>query len=331
MTPKSQKRPKVMVTGATGFVGRHLVDFLHANQYRVSVYSRQEFSARASCGLNPEDWFIGEIEDKPALISACKTADVVVHLANLAHAGLSDRVRHYSFNVEGTRFVCEACREAGTRKLVYVSSALTLSPVRSAYAQSKKLAEEVVFKAASDAAYSGDEFEAHILRPANIYGPGMKGNIAGLIRGISDRRMPPLPALTNRFAMVSVYDVCRAIQILIESASVSEHPYLLTDGELYTPNRVESAIYAALHRRQPRWRSPRVIFYLAALVAETFNRLRLGETTVGLRTYHNLVTDSPLRSEGLDERLGFSPTRDFEDDLPEILSVLRHVENQRPV
>ena len=323
MTCKSQKRPKVLVTGATGFVGRHLVDFLHTNHYRVSVYSRQEFSARASCGLDPEDWFTGEMEDKPALTSACKAADVVVHLANLAHAGLSE-IRHYSLNVEGTRAVCEACREAETRKLVYVSSALVMSPIHSAYALSKKLAEEIVVKAAKDAACNGDVFEAHILRPANIYGPGMKGNIAGLIRGIIDRRMPPLPALSNRFAMVSVYDVCRVIQILIESDPIAECSHVLTDGELYTPNRVESAIYAALHRRQPRWRSPRVVFYVGALFAEILNRMRLGKTTVGLRTYHNLVTDSPLQSEGLQDRLGFSPARNFEDDLPSILSRVSH-------
>jgi len=322
-----QKKPKILVTGATGFVGRHLVGYLLENYYRVSVYSRHEFSRSECYGLEPEDWFTGAMEDNHTLTSACRTADVVVHLANLAHAGLSNQISYYSFNIEGTKAVCEACREAKTQKLVYVSSALALNPAHSAYAQSKKLAEEVLVKAARDAAEIGDEFRTYILRPANIYGPGMKGNIARLIRGIIDRRMPPLPPLNNRFAMVSVYDVCRAIEILIENSSVSERCYLLTDGEQYTPNRVESAIYAALSRRQPRWRLPRVVFFGTALGAEILNRLRLGKTTVGLRTYQNLVADKPLQNEDLGETLGLSPTRNFEDDLPSIISAESHIES----
>ena len=319
------------MTGATGFVGRHLVDLLLANQYSVYVYSRQRFSACGFSGLEPGDWFTGEVEDKRTLTNACKTADVVVHLANLAQAGLSDQIGHYGFNVEGTRAVCEACREAKIYKLVYVSSALALNPVSSAYARSKKLAEEIVIKATEDAADSGDSFEAYIVRPANIYGPGMKGNIAGLIRSIIMRRMPPLPSLENRFAMVSVYDVCRAIETLIDDTPAPKHYYLLTDGELYTPNRVESAIYAALHRKQPRLRLPRIAFFAAALFAETLARSRLKTATVGLRTYHNLVADSPLESKDLGEVLDLAPTRNFEDDLPLILSGEINIKRPGPI
>ena len=327
MTQRAQKRPNVLVTGATGFVGRHLVDLLLSNQYSVSVYSRREFSASIFSGLAREDWFTGEMGDKRTLTNACEAADVVVHLANLAHAGLSDQVRHYCFNVESTRAICEACREAKTHKLVYVSSALALSPETSAYARSKQLAEEIVVKAVKDAADSGDLFEPYIVRPANIYGPGMKGNIARLIRGIIQRRMPPLPSLNNRFAMVSVYDVCRAIKVLVESSSGPKPFYLLTDGELYTPNRVESAIYAALHRKQPRLRFPRMVFFAAALFAESLKRLRLSNASVGLRAYQNLVADSPLQSKDLKEILELSPTRNFEDDLPAILSGVRHIKS----
>jgi len=329
MTLTNQEKPTILVTGATGFIGRHLVDFLLANRYRVSVYSRRQFSAGAYPGLNTEDWFTGDMADTGALTQACLTADAVVHLANLAHAGLSDRVSHYDFNVDSTRAVCEACLAAKPRTLVYISSALALSPQRSAYAQSKRRAEQVLVETISAAADSGGSLAAHILRPANVYGPGMKGNIAGMIRAITARRMPPLPALTNGFAMVSVHDVCLAIQYVIENAA-SDSPYLLTDGELYTPNRVETAIYTALQRSQPRWRSPRVVFYAAALLAEALNRLRPGKGSLGLRTYRNLVSDRPLQSRDLETGIGFRPTRTFEDDLPAILAGEYPDRDQRP-
>jgi len=158
----------------------------------------------------------------------------------------------------------------------------------------------------------------------------MKGNIAGLIRAITARRMPPLPALTNGFAMVSVHDFCLAIQCVIENAAASDSPYLITDGELYTPNRVETAIYTALQRSQPRWRSPRVVFYAAALLAEALNRLRPGKGSLGLRTYRNLVSDRPLQSRDLETGIGFRPTRTFEDDLPAILAGEYPDRDQRP-
>ena len=331
MTLTNQEKPTILVTGATGFIGRHLVDFLLANRYRVSVYSRRQFSERAYPGLQAEDWFTGDMADAGALTQACLTADAVVHLANLAHAGLSDRVSHYDFNVDSTRVVCEACLAAKTRTLVYISSALALSPERSAYAQSKRRAEQVLVETVRDAAAkSGGALNARILRPANVYGPGMKGNIAGLIRAITARRMPPLPALTNGFAMVSVHDVCLAIQCVIENAAASDSPYLITDGELYTPNRVETAIYTALQRSQPRWRSPRMVFYAGALLAEALNRLRPGKGSLGLRTYQNLVSDRPLQSRDLETGIGFRPTRTFEDDLPAILTGEYPVRDQRP-
>jgi len=331
MTLTNQEKPTILVTGATGFIGRHLVDFLLANRYRVSVYSRRQFSERAYPGLQAEDWFTGDMADAGALTQACLTADAVVHLANLAHAGLSDRVSHYDFNVDSTRVVCEACLAAKTRTLVYISSALALSPERSAYAQSKRRAEQVLVETVRDAAAkSGGALNARILRPANVYGPGMKGNIAGLIRAITARRMPPLPALTNGFAMVSVHDVCLAIQCVIENAAASDSPYLITDGELYTPNRVETAIYTALQRSQPRWRSPRMVFYAGALLAEALNRLRPGKGSLGLRTYQNLVSDRPLQIRDSETGIGFRPTRTFEDDLPAILTGEYPVRDQRP-
>jgi nucleoside-diphosphate-sugar epimerase len=148
----------------------------------------------------------------------------------------------------------------------------------------------------------------------------MKGNIAGLIRGIRRRRLPPLPYLNNRIAMVSVHDVCRAIHILVESSQKSGKVYTLSDREEYTPVRIEAAIYTALRRHPPTWRAPRMVFFVASMCAEGLNRLRIWKNALGLRTYRNLTTDSINQCRGLEEDFGFTPTRSFEEQLPSIIS-----------
>lgn len=316
MTPIRHDIRRVLITGATGFIGRHLVDFLLANKYRVCVYSQYGFSADFLPGVKRDDWFTGKLEDKQALLRACADAHAVVHLANLSHVGLEGPANQYLSNVKGTQSVCQACLEGGTKSFVYLSSVLAENPRRSAYAQSKKLAEDIVIKYGAE---NGGTMRTSILRPVNVYGPGMKGNIAGLIRGIRRRRLPPLPYLSNRVAMVSVHDVCRAILLLLKNTQKSGKVYTLSDREEYTPVRIEASIYNALRRHPPNWRAPRVVFFAASLCADGLNRLRIWRNALGLRTYRNLTTDSTSQCRGLEDDFGFKPTRSFEDDLPSIV------------
>jgi len=308
---------RVLITGATGFIGRHLVNFLLANKYRVFVYSRHEFNADFFPGVKREDWITGEIEDTQALVKACADADAVVHLANLSHVSLGGPPSQYCSNVKSTQSVCQACLDGGIKRLIYLSSVLAENPGRSAYALSKKLAEDIVIKYGAE---NDGAMRTSILRPVNVYGPGMKGNVVGLIRGIRRRRMPPLPCLNNRIAMVSVHDVCRAILILVNSAHKLGKVYTLSDREEYTPVRIEAAIYKVLRRHPPNWRAPRIVFYVASICAEGLNRLRIWRNALGLRAYRNLTTDSTCRCRGLEEDFGFIPTRSFEDELPSIVS-----------
>ena len=317
MTLREHDMPRVVITGATGFIGRHLVNFLLENEYRVRIYSRHEFRNDFFPNVKRDDWITGEIEDEQALVQACANADAVVHLANLSHVGLEGPANQYYSNVKSTQSICQACVDGGTKRLIYLSSALAENPGRSAYAQSKKLAEEIVIEYGAE---NGGAMRTSILRPVNVYGPGMKGNVVGLIRGIRGRRLPPLPYLKNRVAMVSVHDVCRAILVLLSNAQKSGKVYTLSDREEYTPVRIETAIYRALRRHPPNWRAPRTVFFIASMCAESLNRLRIWKNSLGLRTYRNLTTDSTSQCRGLEEDFGFMPIRSFEDDLPSIVS-----------
>ena len=82
--------------------------------------------------------------------------------------------------------------------------------------------------------------------------------------------------------MVSVRDLCRvAIEVAQNDSDASRFvSYAVTDGELYTPNRIEEAVHSRTERGKPRWRLPKVFFYLAALVADLANRLGVKKKSV---------------------------------------------------
>ena len=220
-------------------------------------------------------------------------------------------------NVQGTDAVCRACQSAGIARLVYFSSSLATNPESSVYAETKRAAEEIVLTAGKS---ETSPLHVTVLRPVNVYGVGMKGNIAALLGRIHSGRMPPLPRLQNRLALISVTDLCRAALLVAAGKQASGNIYTVTDGEAYTPSRIEAAVYAALGRKKPNWPTPRVVFYAASLGAQLANKLGLWNNDLGLRTYRNLVADNPVSCDKIAADLGFSPAESLETALPRILA-----------
>jgi len=308
-----------LVLGATGFIGQHLVTALHQRGYRVRVYSRHDHAANVLPGVASDDWFSGALEDADTLTKACTGVAAVFHLANIAHVNTPDEEALLRVNVEGTEAVCRACLGAGVSRLVYFSSSLATDPARSPYAESKRAAEQLVLAAGKDEAAA---LHVSVLRPVNVYGAGMRGNIAGLIRRIVKGSIPPLPRLQNRLALISVADLCRAALAAAAGKQPSGKIYTLADGEAYTPNRLEAAVYAATGRKRPGWHSPRVLFYAAAAAAQLADRTGIWKNDLGLRTFHNLVTDQAGSSDGFANDFDFKPSQSLESELPRILRSL---------
>ena len=317
--PPFKQGDLALVVGATGFIGQHLVTALQQRGYRVRVYSRRDHAANVLPGVASDDWFSGALEDADTLTKACTGVAAVFHLANIAHVNTPDEEALLRVNVEGTEAVCRACLGAGVSRLVYFSSSLATDPARSPYAESKRAAEQLVLAAGKDEAAA---LHVSVLRPVNVYGAGMRGNFAGLIRRIVKGSIPPLPRLQNRLALISVADLCRAALAAAAGKQPSGKIYTLADGEAYTPNRLEAAVYAATGRKRPAWHSPRVLFYAAAAAAQLADRTGIWKNDLGLRTYHNLVTDQAGSSDGFANDFDFKPSQSLESELPRILQSL---------
>lgn len=320
--------PLAVVTGASGFIGSYLCPALKQAGYRVLAVTRP------GSGITTAGDGIDELRtcslQQASLAEAFAGAAVVFHLAGIAHTGVRNKALLREVNVQGTREVVRAAQAAKVGKLVYFSSVLAGRPGQSAYAESKQQAEELVLAA------SGPQLSSVVLRPVNVYGIGMRGNLLTMAKLIAAGRLPPLPRLENRLALVSVQDLCRAAIMAAAAPLVAAAPlsgaaplaaagkvYTVSDGQTYTPTDIEAAIYRALGRNKPAWRTPRMLFFAAAAAAELAGRMGLIRSGFGLASYNNLVTDNPVSRQELTDDTGYQPTLNLYDILPDILEPLR--------
>ena len=322
-------RPEVLVTGASGFIGRHLCLHLQEAGFRVRAFSRSRHKwdphPPARPGWHPWDThFPGDILDCKALKDACAGIKAVFHLAGIARTADRRDAGAMQVNVEGTRNLLESARDAGVQSLVFVSSALaaeldgqdSLSRPGD-YARSKWLAERLVLEA-----NGRDGMGTTILRPAPVYGAGMKGGIARLIRLVHARRLPPLPRLDTRFSLAGVDDVCRAAILAWRNPKAAGKCWLLTDLRNYRANAIEQAIYKALGRNPPRWRTPAVVFFAAAALLQIGRLAGWKSAESGLQTWRNMTSERVWPSRDIYQTLDFQPAGDLYVKLPEIIQEL---------
>ena len=96
----------------------------------------------------------------------------------------------------------------------------------------------------------------------------------------------------------------------------------VTDGELYTPNRIEKAVYASLGRAKPVWRMPRGMFFFAALIAHIIGLVGIKKNTFGLQLYRNLVGARSSSGSDSSGEYEFTPTSILETEIPQIIKFL---------
>ncbi|MCM0000049.1 MAG: NAD(P)-dependent oxidoreductase [Erythrobacter sp.] len=143
------------ITGATGFVGSAVLNEALKQGHTVRALARREQAPRAGV-----EWVRGDLSDTAALAALVQGADAVVHVAGLTNT--PDPAQFEVANVTGTANVIAAMKEAGARRLVFVSSLSARKPELSAYGASKAQAEALV---------EASKLDWTTVRPPAVYGP----------------------------------------------------------------------------------------------------------------------------------------------------------------
>ena len=255
---------KVLVTGAGGFVGRHLAARLAAAGWGVRAATRDPSSVGAVPGVEPVA--LGDLAGPVDWAPLVEGVSHVVHLAGIAHATRAiPEATYLAVNATATRRLAEAARAAGVRRVVLMSSVraqcgpcaaailseATAAAPEDAYGRSKLQAEHELagVLAAADCDWT-------VLRPVVVYGPGVKANMAVLVRLARAPWPLPLGALGGRRSIVGIDTLCDVVEHALGSAAASRATFLVADPGPLTVGGIIAAMRAGLDRRGGVWRVP---------------------------------------------------------------------------
>lgn len=323
---------RVLVTGAAGFIGRHLIERLRHDGYVVRALVRE--------AGRPGEWpagvevAAGDVRDPQAMKAAAAGCDTVFHLAGKAHAltGVQgDEEAYRAVNAGGTRHVLEGAAAGGARCVVVFSSVKAMgeggdrcldesftSRPETPYGRSKLEAEHAALEI-------GKQTGLHVtcLRFPLVYGPGNKGNLFRMIVAIDRGIFPPLPELNNRRSMVHVVDAVRAALLVAGTPEASGQCYIVTEGRPYSTRELYDLICRALGKQIPRWHVPLWTLKGLGKVGDAIGKISGKQFLFDSDVLDKLIGSAWYSSEKIFRQLGYQSSITFQDALPELVAWYR--------
>lgn len=235
----------ILVTGASGFVGRLLCAELFQQGFAIRTAVRSK-------NIQIDDFELavtGSIDSNTDWTAALRDVDVVIHLAARVHV-MTERsanplAEFRKVNVEGTRRLAESAARVGVKRFVYVSSVkvngeqttssfseLDEPKPQDAYGISKFEAEQVLYKVSAETG-----MEAVIVRPPLVYGADVKGNFAQMIKVLAKGFPLPLASVKNLRSLIYVENLVDALILCATHPNAAGQTYLVSDGQdISTPD-----------------------------------------------------------------------------------------------
>ena len=270
----------VLVTGATGFIGSHLVEALVNKGYQVYGLFRDNKKSDFLRRLGAKPIY-GDLLNKETLKNALKNIDVVYHLAAALHANTKSKKTFFDVNVLGTKNLIEACLESKVKKFVHCSSvgvhgitkklANENSPCKPTtdYDKSKYLAEKLVRNYLNN-----DKMDITIVRPAAIvYGPRDFSAMYGLFQAIESKKFMIIGNGRNIIHMIYVKNLVNGMILAAENKRANGQTYILADETLTTVRDIQNIIAKTLKVPKNNFRIPVWIAILLALNFEILSKI----------------------------------------------------------
>lgn len=316
---------KIIVTGANGFLGSNLCKKLITHGYQVSVVVRKNSDISEIKDLKLK-YFYGDVTDFNSLKEAFKNQDIVLHLAGLISYKKYDREKMHLINVIGTENVIQACTETGIKKLLHLSSVVTIGSsflpyihneqseykikkLDLGYFETKREAEKKVMQASKE-----KKLFTVCVNPSTIYGfaDAKKGSRKNQIKVAQGQ----LPFYTSGGVnVVSVDDVTDGIILALEKGSNGER-YILSH-ENVTIKELFQMIAQSAGQKPPPYYLPTFILHILGWFGDFFKKGLSRENAYTASMYH-WFDCSKAKTD-----LGFLPKKTAQQAIDDSVSWMR--------
>jgi nucleoside-diphosphate-sugar epimerase len=321
---------RFLITGATGFIGGHVVDSCLERDQQVSAIVRPTSDA-SNLERRGVTLHRGALTDAGLVRAAIAETDVVVHCA--AKVGDWGPLEEYrAVNVEGLRVLLDACKGQALSRFIHLSSLGVYAarhhhgtdesePLprrhRDSYSQSKVEAEQL-------ARHYYDEFGVPVvvLRPGFVYGPRDRTVMPRLIEGLR-RRAVRYPGARGQRALNTIYvgNLVQAVWLAVANEQAVGQVYNLTDGEAVSKRRFIEAVADAMGLPHPHLMPPYWLAWVVTWCSEVLARLR-GKQEAPIFNFTRLKflgLDLDFSIEKARSELGYRPRWSFDDAMVETM------------
>ena len=321
---------KVLVTGATGFLGGSLTRRLHSMGWDVTALGRnpKKLNQLEDDGIRVLQI---DLKDKTALANACKNQEIVFHCAALPSPWGNFEL-FYQANVIGTRNVIAAAIENNVERFVFFSTVAV-------YGESNKMLDESVFPKPATAygsskldaerlVLAASELKTTVLRLPVVYGARDRGNVAKLIEAIRRNRYFIVGAGQNLKSMVAVENVVSAALLVANDERAIGETFLVTDERPYSQEEIAATIAKLLGRKQPA-KLPRWLLLLAGQAGDLVERLTGINLPFSSDRIRKLSSNTIYSSAKIESVLGFKPQVALHEGLADVINPISNLKFER--
>jgi len=308
---------RAFLTGASGFIGSHLVEFLLKKKWQVRALRHQSKIHREE----EIEIIRGDVRDFYTLKDALEETDVLFHMAASLGSDLISKDEFYKINAEGTKNVLKAAQDKKVKRVVHLSSAGVLGSIEkneiaseeyplnpmSIYDESKLEGEKVALQMAQEG------MNIVVVRPGWVYGPGDKRTFK-LVKSIAKKKFVLVSKGTTWQTPIYIQDLIEGILLCTERGREGEI-YHLSGGEVLRVREIVEIIASATGKKIPSFTLPLLPVKLTAWSLEKIFSIFRKEAPLNLAKLSFFIHPKPLSIKKAEKELGFAPRKNFKEGM----------------